>query len=223
MPRYLVLAHAYYEHLWWEISSRLKKLTPGTFDLYVSHVGFSDNAIETIAHDFPDVRMRGAANQGLDVGGMVYLLETFKIDLWQYDLILKVHTKNGCGDDWGSRWRASLLDAVLADPERVFRQFNDPGVVMAGCSPWIVNSMYGNQAKIEMLCDRMKLDRKLIGSHFVGGTMFWCRPCVLQPIIDCGLSQKDFEPGYAKDGLLAHAMERVFGILAARHGRIVGV
>jgi len=50
--------------------------------------------------------------------------------------------------------------------------------------------------------------------------MFWCRPFVMQAPKDANMSQSEFQFAYGRDGTLAHAVERIFGALAATRGEI---
>ena len=79
-----------------------------------------------------------------------------------------------------------------------------------------------NRENCYRLCDRLGLDRGLADGEFVAGSMFWCRTWVLQALNNAGLRQDEFEEGYAADGTLAHAVERVLGAIARSRGILYG-
>jgi lipopolysaccharide biosynthesis protein len=59
---------------------------------------------------------------------------------------------------------------------------------------------------------------------FVAGTIFWCRPDLFKRLRVGRIRMDEFHEGYQPDKTLAHALERVFGLLAETEGRhIVGV
>lgn len=221
----LVLIHVYYPDLWAEIAARLQALDGVEFDLLV-------NAVEgqtppewagTVKATFPQARVFVSPNRGQDVGGTLSVLR--RADLDRYGLVCKVHTKK-CPHDpaLGARWRADLLGACLGDPGRVFDLFaQDSAVSMVGSRHWVLDARDGNLENCLHLCDRVGVDRRWAGGVYVAGTMFWCRPWVLRRFIDAGLRQDEFPYGYAGDGTLAHAAERVFGAVARSGGRLVGV
>ena len=222
-PRILVLAHVFYADLWGELAGSIRRLGDRPFDLRVNAVaGHVDPGFAgVVAADFPGAAVTWSANRGLDVGGTLALLG--HVDPMAFDLVCKLHTKKSAYDPGlGEGWRRELLRAVLDDPAAALAPFDDPAVTMVGSAAWCYRHLSGNGEAVAALCGRLGLDAALGDGDFVAGSMFWCRPYVLGEFRRVGLTQAEFPEGYAGDGTLAHAAERVFGALARSRGRIVG-
>lgn len=222
-PRCVVLAHVYHIDVWPELTSYLHALDPFKPDLYVNHVETRapEEWPEDVRRDFAPARVFLSPNLGQDIGGTLALLP--HVDFSRYDLVCKLHTKKS---DWlpgraGEQWRRDLLQACLDDPQEVFDLFErDERVTMVGSAKWIGTGTGRNPRDCLRLCDRLKLDPKHLQRPWVAGSMFWCRPFVMQTLKDARLSHLEFDTGYGRDGTLAHAVERIFGALAASRGEI---
>ena len=222
-PRCLVLLHVYYPDLWDEIAAYLHNLDEAEFDLYVNVVDgcTSEDWKQGVVSEFPRAQIYSSPNIGADVGGTVALLQ--HVDLSDYGLICKLHTKKSeyCAGGIGDSWRGDLLRACLRKPREVLDIFaSRPQVTMLGSANHNAVGHGINYRQCVRLCDRFKLDVRLLNSPWVGGTMFWCRPYVMQALKDANLRQDEFVFPYAIDGTLAHAVERIFGALAASRGEI---
>ena len=82
---------------------------------------------------------------------------------------------------------------------------------------------YGNTTKIDKLMEMsgFTFDDEYF---FAGGTMFWIRPALLQPVVELFQANLlDFEDERGqKDHTLAHAIERYFGIVCQlKHQKII--
>ena len=157
-----------------------------------------------------------------DIGGTLNLLH--QVDLARYDLGCKLHTKMRPLDrSTGAAWRRDLLRACLERPDDIFDTMQrQPEIAMMGSQRWLVDHQGGQREDWLALCDRVGLERRWFCGTFVAGTMFWCRPAVMQRLKDSGLRQDEFEEGYANDGTLAHGVERLFGAIARSQGTLYG-
>lgn len=221
-PRSVVLLHMYYPDLWTEIAGYLRNLDGTNFDLYVNAVDGRtiQNFPRQVVREFPGAQVFVSPNLGQDVGGTVSLLQ--HVDLSRYDFVCKIHTKKSTYDPaGGAEWRHDLLTACLDDPAAVFDVFAQcPQVTMLGSARRVMVGNGMNQRECERMCDRLKVDRRYVNSPWVAGCMFWCRPYVMQALKDAKITQDEFVFAYGHDGTLAHALERVFGGLAASRGEI---
>src|SRR5579884_203 len=224
-PRFAVLVHVYYPELWGEIAARVRGLLDFDPDLYVNAVDGGTDArwASSLSDQFPNARIYRSPNLGQDVGGTISLLQ--HVDLSAYDLVCKLHTKRSQWADemWGAgtgnRWRHELLSACLDNPAEVFKVFaEDERTTMLGSAKWVGTGLGRSVRDCYRLCDRLKLDPKYLASPWGAGSMFWCRPYVMQALKDANLSKFKFTTGYGRDGTLAHAVERIFGALAASRG-----
>ena len=82
--------------------------------------------------------------------------------------------------------------------------------------PW-----QGNWDFCRSLAARLGLSiEKQRAPEFPAGSMFWFRPKALQPLFDLGLRPEDFPEGkyFHRNGTLAHAIERLFVLIAGKQG-----
>jgi len=225
-PRCVVLVHVYYPELWNEIARYLRNLDGSDFDLYVNAVEGRTTAewARDVARDFPGTRVHYSPNRGQDIGGTINLLG--HVDLSRYDWVCKLHTKRSPYDSLGGdNWRVALVRACLHDVGEVLDLLaSRPDVSMVGCREWMTPYDGGtgdpNYRHFVRLCRRLRLDPRRFIGPYLAGTMFWCRSAVMQALKDVGLRQEEFHEGYARDGTLAHAMERVFTALARSVGNV---
>ena len=216
--RVAVVCHLYYVDLIDEIRGILASLPTG-FDLLVStdtkekksqiEEGLSSSgASRTVVREFPNV--------GRDIAAK---LICFKDMLGQYDVILFIHGKKSEFASKLSGWRNHLFDTLIGSPDRVksilasFADIADLGIIAP--PHYDPLGSVGWRENLEISDD---LCSKLLGARyafnfldFPSGSMFWCRPAALQPLLDLNLTVKDFpaEEGQI-DGTLAHAIERFF-------------
>jgi len=144
-------------------------------------------------------------------------------------IVLKLHTKRSTHRQDGEAWRLDLVEKLLA-PERAARilsaleQRPELGLIAADGHLQPLRHFQGaNQANIAYLCRRMGIDMPdLETDRFIAGTMFWIRLDAMLPLLDAHLGEWEFadETGQV-DGTMAHAIERVFGMIAKHQGLLV--
>lgn len=234
-----VLIHLFYIDMWDDICHYLNNLNNYEYDLYINLVdGFHDEEIVNKVKNFNvDARIIKSPNQGVDIGGFLFLYEILDKE---YDLILKIHTKKSLGlkekpSDYvkvygydvakqkGTEWFHKLMNGVLKSNKQVNDIIdllnNDTPFAMAGldCETYVGPNI--NEVKhlsnifsipIELNGDRLK------NMSFVGGTIFWVRGSILKKYLTknnikelLNLLPKNYnnEPSYN------HATERLFGLM----------
>lgn len=222
-PTVLVVAHVHYPELWGDIDDRLSRM-PCAFDLIVTITeGTAEQAIPTIMRKHPKARIELVANKGRDWAPMVMLANRGLLS--GYDAIAKVHTKKSEHRIDGDGWRIALLDGILESPYQIQRiidllqEDRSVGLVVptghvAGTEHW-----GSNQGIIEALAYRLPMAFDPDELRFPAGSMFWCRPWLLERIADLDIGDEHFEPEAGQyDATTAHALERLMGIYSTVGG-----
>ncbi len=224
-PAWLGVAiHAFYPDLLDDILARLA-LTEIPVKLYVTaplHAAHCVRSkLEAQAHPFS---LFQTDNRGRDIAPFLVSLSALVRD--GAPLLLKIHTKASEHLANGARWRQHLLDTLLSGgaPERALEAFSqDPALGLLAPDGHVLafdDFLGTNAAPVTNLMHRLGIrqsDSEDVG--FVAGSMFYARPIVFDRLIKSGLSAHDFsmERG-EKDGTLAHAAERVVGLLVKQSG-----
>ncbi|HAN70620.1 MAG TPA: hypothetical protein DCQ36_03395 [Actinobacteria bacterium] len=218
-PRILVVAHVHYPELWADIDDRLVRM-PEDYDLIVTVTeGSAETAIPRIMSRHPKARIEVVPNKGRDWAPLVRLAN--KGLLSGYDAVAKVHTKKSEHRIDGDGWRIALLDGVFESPAQIrktidlLQEDRSVGLVVptghvAGTEHW-----GSNQGIVEALAYRlpMAFDPDLL--KFPAGSMFWCRPWLLERLADLDINDEHFEPEAGQyDATTAHALERLIGIFS---------
>ncbi len=215
-----------------EIISKLQNMDKAgvDYDLYVTMTA-KDEKVETkIKQAFPKAVVWRVENRGYDIGPFIDFLH--KIDLESYDYILKVHTKNKKGGDYGcfngvridsKTWANMLWDALLGSSEVVKNNYSilseNPQIGMLG-SCFCLSEKEENpkiRAKMTNECTRLSLAKK-DAIAFIAGTMFMVKAKLMQPFLAYRIT--DFEKVQSKvhDYMLAHCLERLFGMAVLAQG-----
>ncbi len=222
-PTVLVVAHVHYPELWGDIDDRLSRM-PCAFDLIVTITeGTAEQAIPVIMRKHPRARIELVANKGRDWAPMVMLANRGLLS--GYDAVAKVHTKKSEHRIDGDGWRIALLDGILESPEQIQRiidllqEDRSVGLVVptghvSGTEHW-----GSNQGIIETLAYRLPMAFDPDELRFPAGSMFWCRPWLLERIADLDIGDEHFEPEAGQyDATTAHALERLMGIYSTVGG-----
>lgn len=213
---------------------------PGPYDLFISVCSQQDEQIARVLfsplleRSVGRLVIRILPNRGRDTGAWV---AGFGRELSTYDLAGHVHSKKSPHFPWGDQWRDYLLDNLITaeaftDIQAHFN--NDPalGLVFPPAYDGVFE-FWGNRhlthledvdrRNVLALMRRMGMTGNLTRHRlfFSVGTMFWYRPAALQPLIDLNLSFEDFDEEPVRiTGSLAHAIERLPGIVAEHAGFI---
>ena len=222
-PRVLVLAHVHYPELWGDIDDRLGRIHE-PFDLLVTVTsGVAESIIPTIARRHRTARIEIVPNRGRDWGPSVFVAG--KGLLSGYDAVAKVHTKKSEHRIDGDAWRLDLLDGVFESPDAIRRIVDllslDPSVGVVLPSGHLVGTEHwgSDLSIVEALAARLPMAFDPDGLRFAQGSMFWCRPWLLERLADLNLVWDDFElEGGQYDGTTAHALERMVGVYCSVAG-----
>ena len=229
--RLAVHLHLYYLEMWEEIKGYLLNIGEYPYHLYVTLNQDNPEIIEKIKRFHQNTTIFIVANRGYDVGPFIYFLHQINLD--EYDLIIKLHTKCKTGYDtlinhhYVSRkfWSNLLFEGILGSNKlfqkniKAFKRQKDLGMV---ASKYLITSNIKNSTEVRTGVQKiMKQLENIVPNTitFVAGTMFIVRSHLLQQIKD-NFELKDFEhtDGTIKDGTLAHILERVFCCLVTTKG-----
>lgn len=216
--RVAVVCHLYYDELAEEILTRLAVI-PTKFDLLVS----TDTAekkcrIETAlaSSTASNVVVREFPNVGRDIAPK---LIAFNDKLDQYDVILFIHGKKSEFSPILADWREYIFDALIGTRDRTqsilssFQDIPELGMIAPEHFGPVKGVGWRDNLKIaDGLCTKLLGDKYAFNYlDFPSGSMFWCRPAALKPLLDLNLMVDEFpaEQGQT-DGTLAHAIERFF-------------
>lgn len=223
-----VILHLFHTDLWEEIAQQLDHLD-GKYDLYVSLPEDADADVETrICRDVPEAKTVRLVNRGRDVAPFLTVLRAIRH--LGYGQVCKIHSKRSLHRGDGDLWRREFLGRLLGSRTQVTRiveAFRDhPDIGMIGpAGHWLAYGRYWGcpdspartRALLEHLGVRMSLDEL----HFFAGSMFWCRPEAMDPLLEhVGFDDFEVELGQT-DGTLAHALERLFAAICQASGRRV--
>lgn len=172
-----------------------------------------------------DVVVREFENRGRDIAPFVV---GFGKELLQHDLVLHIHSKKTNHNPAYSGWRKYLLHYVAGN-ENVVRQIinefeNDKG--LAGFFPPYHPALRSQPTWGRNLNIAKEVSKKLglpvppdHCSDFPAGSFFWVRPEKIRALLDGGLAFEDFPPEAGQiDETLAHAIERLIGVLPVTQG-----
>lgn len=223
-----VLLHLFYRDQWPAFAARLRD-QPFAFDLFVSLTEDGDPAAEAairaqILRDFPAAQIWSFPNLGRDILPFLHIAASGR--LAPYAAVCKLHTKASPHRADGALWREALAEGILAPPGRSAARLAafaaDPaagfwvadGHVCRG-PDWIG----ANGARMAELAARLGLAPGLDDLAFAAGSIWWVSQGLLAELAATGLTAADFEPEMGQvDGTTAHALERLFGLLALRQG-----
>lgn len=224
--------HLHYVNMWPKIREYLQHMGSHPYHLYVTLTQENALLFENIKRFHPQSTIWCTENRGYDIGPFVDFLH--KVDLSQYDLVLKIHTKSKsflrktCINGryiTKKRWGQLLFDALLGTDNvwqhnlAVFTQQPQLGML---ASRYLIT---GEPGCSEHLRDEIMQIMHKMGYQipkqitFVAGTMFLVRAELLQEIKK-HFTINDFSitDTSIQDGTRAHAFERVFGCLVIAQG-----
>jgi lipopolysaccharide biosynthesis protein len=221
--------HAYYPDLLPDLIERLVR-NRARPDLLISVKSAADRrAVEAHLRSYQggSVDVRVVPNRGRDIGA--FLTEFGETLRRKYDVIGHLHTKKTADldVDVGRRWSRFLLENLLGGRAPMAdlilgRMAGDPGISMAFPDDPNVVGWDQNLASVERFLPSLGIGHTNREIAFPVGTMFWARPAALSGIFDLGLKWSDYpEEPLAYDGTLLHGLERLFGVVAAKAGKIL--
>ena len=225
-----VFLHIFYPELADTIASYLSNI-PSKIDIFISTKEDSVQILKGIFESIGNaqkVEVRHFSNIGRDVAPFIV---GFGNEILNYDLILKLHSKKSPHSNALSGWFLHCLDnlignEVITATNLEALQSEEIGIVypvenyalslgIKHDSCW--GHEEGNFSKANGFLKQFNLSHIQRDSHFrfPTGTMFWCKPALLKPILDWNLNWQDFdEEGGQIDGTIAHSIERLIGLSA---------
>jgi lipopolysaccharide biosynthesis protein len=224
--------HLYYLEQLPRFLKKLKNLPANSYDLFVTMVS-SNKMIEQAVLSFnPKAKIIFVPNRGFDVGPFIFVLS--QIELEAYDYVLKIHTKNWnwryltrLNNVWFNHknWSRLLINSLLKSKAVVARNLklfeNNPQIGMLASSYCITDEDFCYQGLLNFINSELKKINysNVMPLPFVAGTMFMVRAKLLKPLQGkYNIEDFDFSSTIIKDYTLAHALERMFGILVQLQG-----
>jgi lipopolysaccharide biosynthesis protein len=222
-PQVLVVAHVHYPELWGDIAERLIRM-PEPYDLIVTVTqGHGERAIGDIRASHPDARIEAVPNQGRDWAPLVSLANRGLLS--GYKAVGKIHTKKSEHRVDGDAWRLELLDGIFPSPEAIQRTIDlldedrDVGMVVPAGHVSGPEHWGSDQGIVEALAYRMSMAFHPDRLQFPAGSMFWCRPWLLERLADLDIDDSHFELEAGQyDGTTAHGLERLIGVFTTVAG-----
>ena len=217
--RVALVCHIFHTHLIDEISAALRNVLNAADIIVTTNTDEKRQQIEAAfagwTSGYVDVRV--IPNRGRDIAPKLALLPTLDA---KYDVALFLHTKNSGHHELGAPWRRHLYqnlagsERIVADILSLFAADRTLGMVAPQHHPQTRDYVYwtDNFPTARVLAKRMGF--RLGAEHgidFPSGSMFWCRPAALAPLLSLDLTAADFpEEQGQNEGTIAHAIERLF-------------
>jgi lipopolysaccharide biosynthesis protein len=215
-----IVLHLYYIDLWAEIKEEFKNFKD-PFDLYINiNNNATDEEIISIHKDYPNAVLFSCENRGRDILPFLEMMKV--IDERKYKYICKIHTKKSLHRVDGDQWRNHLIQSLIGSQERISKAkkllSSDTGIVVARDNIFPYQLWIGsNMAMIKAFAKKANIQVP-DDFTFPAGSMFWFKPELMKPLIQyMESSEFVFEEGQI-DGTIAHAGERIFGLLCAIKG-----
>jgi lipopolysaccharide biosynthesis protein len=221
--RVAIVLHSFYPDV-------LDQLLSGMHSKLLEHAFFtvseetSDKTLSIILRHTDQARIYLVPNRGRDVLPFLQVLDGVRSG--GYEVVVKLHTKKTVhrsdGESWFRLLTAPLLE--LSRNEGLTKFFDeDPNLGLIGPSDFLLNGQYyegsaGNKTWLDRICQISGVERAT-NYDFFAGSMFAARLSALPSAHDIQTIQRWFEPEEERrDGTLAHAMERYFGLYAISRG-----
>ena len=203
--------------------SRLDSLSGIDFDLYISiHPDAGQEVIDSILMRYPNARIFSFENRGRDILPFIKLFQ--HIHPLNYKYVCKIHSKKSGHRKDRDRWRNKLVCGLLGAKKKVRENLHilekeaRTGMLVSKGNIFTLEARMGiNEPMIRDYARKNNLDFN--GSvTFPSGSMFWFKPMALRQLSDT-ISPELFEVENGQlDGTMAHAAERIFGLLCHANG-----
>ena len=192
---------------------------PAGGDLIVTAPVENEALLAAIRFRLPNAELIPLPNRGRDIGPFLAVLPAL-IERG-YDAVLKLQTKRGGAEP--DTWRYAMIEPLIGAAIATLNCFErDPDLVIAGARRFYLAGPMFIGPNVDAL-------RKVSGDPnplseswgFFAGTMFWVRPQLFAPLAKADIA---FETSNnSNDGQIEHAVERCFGLLAAKSGGRIGL
>jgi lipopolysaccharide biosynthesis protein len=222
-----IVIHLFYSDIWHnEIKIFLSNIKI-PFDTYITiPQEMEEDEIIEVCKTLPaNTKVYLVENKGRDVLPFLKVLDIIGTD--KYDYICKIHTKKSAGRDLGTVWRKLLYFELIGSNQIISNIVDmldkDKNIgIITGKNTILDSEKYylGNREKTNNLLKLLHLEDQE-KYQFPGGTMFWIRTSILDSLLNLyrqNLLIFEDEQGQM-DNTLAHAIERLFGILCAAYNK----
>jgi lipopolysaccharide biosynthesis protein len=220
-----IIIHAYYVAPLIDILKQVPNSMHG--DVFITLADESDPEIlSAISIWGQNTNLLFFPNRGRDVRPFLGALKAIRPR--GYDYFVKLHTKKSMHRNDGAMWSTELTQPLLAAVrEGSIERYLDSNinVALVGPAGHILDGLrfMGSAANfqwIQKLCQHLGFKFPHKGFSFVAGSMFAGRAELLKPLVDDPWLPSMFEEEMARrDGTLAHALERMFGLLCVLAGK----
>lgn len=215
-----VIIHAYYADVLEQIAEFITA-SQMSFDIWVTVP--SVDAQAQVNQLWTGARIYQTPNLGRDIAPFLAIYPDMLA--YDYQAILKIHTKKSLHRQDGNEWRNYLYQQLLPatqtrDLLEQFRLQQDSGILLPdGHAPAIKHFWGANRNWLKRLQHKLEIPPITGEEVFTAGSMFWFKPQALltfanRPIV-CGDFYRDLPNRI--DGSLAHALERSFSLVAKHH------
>ena len=223
--------HVYYGHLIDDYIKVIESAHALGADIYVNcaNGGLQASELKKLAEYDPKIIV--SRNVGRDLGGYFSLHRAFP--LAPDDIVIMMHTKLSphIPNTRRLEWVNDLLDAIGQDRhsmhENIAALRTDQTINMIGAVKRLHLDNGGrNKSNVKLLLDRLDIDEKAMLFPFISGLMGIYRGSVLNKMF-AAISFQELEVGrpddlsFNVDGQMAHALERVLGIISHHHGNVI--
>jgi lipopolysaccharide biosynthesis protein len=218
--RIVVVIHAFYTELLADIVDRLNAWTVSHRVVVTTSPGKETEVRAALSGLREPYECFVWENRGRDVLPFLRLAGRL-LDMGE-TIVLKLHTKKSLHRVDGDIWRNDLLDKLtlvdnVSEIMKAFEEQPQLNLVAPDGHILSMDTYWGSNADtVEYLCRRMDISPPTIESAaFPAGSMFYVRLAALRPLLDAHLNESEFEAELGQvDGTMAHAVERIFGIVA---------
>lgn len=227
-PVIAVQAHIFYQETWPDIASAIQRIGQPV-DVIVTTTPEKLLAVtQLVQQDFPTAEVFAVDNRGRDIRPFMAVLPV--LVQRGYQAVLKVHSKKSLHRIDGDTWRRQLLGSLVPSPQGVqallsaFQRYPSLGLVAPDDNLLSVQRYIGSNHR---WCNTLVQEwgdsaawLQEASPWFPAGSMFWCKPQALLPLLRCASVVNDafeLEQGQI-DGTLAHAVERLTGAAALAQG-----
>lgn len=227
----LVILHIFYKDQIPYFAEKIKNIRDCEWDLLVTGTNLDRKTKDSILAFKPNTIFVDTPNVGYDIWPFIQAIQS--IDLNNYDIVLKLHTKNNDGIKTrvngrkitGGQWRELMVNAMLKDRERfheLIAEFSQrPSVGMLYSKETDVVSKGNTIEDSSMLKGELaRLGINPSSLHYCAGTMFAAKAKALKflqtPLIHEGIFQKT-GPSHGT-GTMAHVYERLIPIAIYAQG-----
>lgn len=222
---YAVVVHIFYTDLWAEIEKELSALEI-EFDLYIT-LGCADEERQEMRNNIlrvlPNAAIIDFPNHGRDVYPFIQLINYGYLD--DYTCVCKIHTKKSLHRDDGDFWRQHLIRGILQRENtgsflKQFLKHTDSAVWVSEGQNYSGEEWVGsNTNTLSTLALRSGIIMNDFNVSFPAGSMYWVKPLIIDMLRSTELEYTDFEVEDGQiDGTVAHAIERLIGVIVSKAG-----